>query len=87
MWRECCSTRHCASPAEGIRSSRKPLPGLAAATRRRTYRFGAQEDLAGILPFIPNFQNVAPGVFDLFARTTLRESGSGEGYELRCPPE
>lgn len=60
---------------------------IAAMTRRRTRRFEAREDLAGILSFVPTFQNVAPGVFDLFARTTLRESGSGDGYELCCPPE
>ena len=60
---------------------------LAAMTRRRTYQFDAREDLATLLAWFPNFRNVAPGVFDLFARTTLRESGSGEGYELCCPPE
>ena len=74
-------------PGRGYQEFEEAASRLAAATRRRTYRFGAQEDLAGILPFVPNFQNVAPGVFELFARTTLRESGSGEGYELRCPPE
>ena len=74
-------------PGRGYQEFEEAASRLAAMTRRRTYRFNAREDLAGILPFVPNFRNVVPGVFDLFARTTLKESGSGEGYELCCPPE
>ena len=58
---------------------------LSSMTRRRTQRFKSREDLAYLLNFAPNFRNVLPGVFDLFARTTLRESE--DGYELCCPPE
>ena len=74
-------------PGRGYQEFEEAASRLAAMTRRRAYRFNAREDLAGILPFIPTFRNVAPGVFDLFARTTLKESESGEGYELCCPPE
>ena len=74
-------------PGRGYQEFEEAAARLAAMTRRRAYRFDAQKDLAGILPFIPNFRNVVPGFFDLFARTTLKESGSGEGYELCCPPE
>ena len=40
-----------------------------------------------LLGFLPIFQRAVPGVFDLVARTTLRESTTGDGYELRCPRE
>ncbi len=60
---------------------------VAAMTRRRTCRFKSREELADVLPYIPTFQRVVPGVSDLVARTTLRECAGGEGYELRCPPE
>lgn len=74
-------------PGRDLQMREEVTSRLAAMTRLRTHRFDAWEDLAGLLSHVPNFQNVAPGVFDLFARTTLRESGSGEGYELCCPPE
>lgn len=60
---------------------------IAAMTRRRTHQFDTHEGLADLLSIVPSFQNVAPGVCDLFARTTLRESRSGNGFELCCPPE
>ena len=59
----------------------------AKATRRRTNRFQTPQQLADVLPHIPIFQHLVPGVFDLFARTTLRERADGEDYELCCPPE
>ncbi len=59
----------------------------AAMTRRRTFRFRTREEFADVLPYIPTFQRTVPGVFDLVARTTLRKCASGQGYELRCPPE
>ncbi len=58
---------------------------LAFLTRARTPRFPTRESFSELLGFIPNFQRVQPGVRDLFAETTLRESESGDGYELRCP--
>ena len=59
----------------------------AAMTRRRAQRVRTRETLAEVLPFLPIFQRVVPGVCDLVARTTLRKCASGEGYELRCPRE
>ena len=54
---------------------------------RRAPWFRAREELAEIHTCLPYFQRAVPGVFDLVARTTLREAGSGRGYELRCPRE
>ena len=59
----------------------------AAMTRRRAQRFKARETLSDVLPYLPMFQRVVPGVCELVARTTLRECESGEGYVLRCPRE
>ena len=55
--------------------------------RRRAPWFRAREELAELHTYLPHFQRAVPGVFDLVARTTLRESGTGRGYELRCPRE
>ena len=55
----------------------------AGLARRRTERFKAIEDFAGVLPLFPPFKLFDPSVFDLMAKTTLREIG--DGYELRCP--
>ena len=60
---------------------------LAAMIRRRTERFKAVQDFVDILKFLQAFSRVVPGVHELMARTTLRESADGEGYELRCPKE
>ena len=54
---------------------------------RRAPRFRAREELAELHTYLHYFQRSVPGVFDLVARTTLRESGTGQGYELRCPRE
>ena len=53
--------------------------------QRRTERFESIEECADFLRYIPSFERVVPGVRELFARTTLRKSATGEGYELRCP--
>ena len=60
---------------------------LATMTRRRTVRFKRREDFAVLLSIIPTFKSVQPGVYDLFARTTLRECNDSQGYELCCPRE
>ncbi len=60
---------------------------MAKGIRQSTSRFQTMQELADILPYIPAFQHVVPGVFDLYARTTLRERENGEGYEPCCPPE
>ena len=59
----------------------------AAMARRRTARFRSREEFSDILPYVPAFQHMVPGAHELMAKTTLRESADGEGYELRCPPE
>ena len=38
-------------------------------------------------PIYPPSSVRCPGVFDLVARTTLRKCASGQGYDLRFPPE
>ena len=59
----------------------------AALIRRRGQRFKKREDFVEILGIFPTFKRAALGVHELMARTTLRRSASGEGYELRCPRE
>ena len=49
--------------------------------------FRAREELAELHTNLHYFQHAVPGVLDLVARTTLRESGTGQGFELRCPRE
>ena len=60
---------------------------VADAARQRSSHFASRQDLADLAQFSPNFRRVVPGVLELLAETTLRPSGSGEGYELCCPPE
>jgi len=57
----------------------------ASMIRRRGYRFDAREDFEELLGYVPAFTRVLPGVRELMARTTLRRSADGQGYELRCP--
>ena len=59
----------------------------AAQIRRRGYRFNSREDFADFLRYIPAFARVVPGVRELVAQTTLRQTTDGEAYELRCPRE
>ena len=59
----------------------------AGIARKRSARFKSREAFADLMAFSPNFRHVAPGVLPLLAQTTLRESPSGDGYELVCPPE
>lgn len=60
---------------------------VAAMTRRRANHFNTREEFADVLPYLPTFQRVVPGVFELVARTTLRRSTNRPGFELRCPRE
>ena len=55
--------------------------------RRRTQWFRSREELADLHANLPYFHRSVPGVFELIARTTLRESATGQGFELRCPSE
>ena len=59
----------------------------AAMARRRGDRFRSKEAFVELLGFSPNFRNTVPGVLQLMADTTLRESAGGEGYELICPKD
>ena len=57
----------------------------AALTRRRGERFETERQYVELLSIAPGYARVLPGVRDLVARTTLRESADGQGFELRCP--
>ena len=59
----------------------------AALTRRRSPRFATSQDLIDLVQFMPAFRGAVPGVADLLADATLRETADGDGYELRCPRE
>ena len=59
----------------------------ASLARSRTAKFRSVEQFAEFLPYISTFQHMVPGAHDLMARTTLRQSSTGRGFELRCPPE
>ena len=74
-------------PGRGLQQFEEATTRLAKLTRHRTPRFRSREELASVLPLLPHFQHVVPGVPELFARTTLREGADGHGYELRCPRE
>lgn len=58
-----------------------------ASTLRRTEHFDSAEQLIEVLSVLPLYARTVPGVWELWARTTLRDRGDGEGYELRCPRE
>ena len=60
---------------------------MAAMTRRRSGRLKSREQFIELLEFLPTFRHVVPGVRELIAYTTLRETADGNGYELCCPPE
>ena len=74
-------------PGRSLQEFEEVATRLAGMVRRRGHRFKSEQELSEVLPFIPNFQNVVPGVYDLFARTTLREVKGEAVYELRCPRE
>ncbi len=59
---------------------------VAARTRRRTDRFGNPADFVEIIRRLL-LTRAVPGAAELMARTVLRESLEGSGYELRCPRE
>ena len=57
----------------------------AGMTRRRGHRFQTREDFTELLNYLPLLIRAVPGARELMARTVLRESPDGQGYELRCP--
>lgn len=74
-------------PGRSYQQMEEAATRTATLTRRRAERFSTLEDFSFLLGFIPLFSRVVPGVLDLMARTTLRESEGHQGYELRCPKE
>ncbi len=65
----------------------KTMDVMAAAARRRRTEFDSQESFADRLRSTPAFERLRPGVPDLIASATLRETTAGSGFELRCPAE
>ena len=59
----------------------------AAMIRKRGHLFKKREDFVELLGIFPTFKRAVPGMHELMARTTLRQSENGQGYELRCPRE
>ena len=59
----------------------------AALTRRRSPWFGSSQDLINLVQFMPAFRGAVPGLAELLADATLRETADGDGFELRCPRE
>ena len=59
----------------------------ANVAARRSSRFQTKEDFIALMGFLPALNHTVPGLAELMARTTLRESADGSGYELRCPRE
>ncbi len=59
----------------------------ASMLRRRARWFRSREELADLHTYLPYFRRSVPGTLELLGKTTLRESGSGQGFELRCPAQ
>ena len=59
----------------------------AVKTRRKRARFATLAEFEARVARAKRFAHVVPGVYDLMARTMLRECADGPGYELRCLPE
>jgi len=74
-------------PGRGLQQFEEATMRLTDMTRQRTPRFRSREQLASVLPVLPHFRNLVPGVPELFARTTLRACAGTDGYELCCPRE
>ena len=74
-------------PVEPRNDFDEALKQIARMAERRTSRFKTLEDYADLLAFLPAYRHTVPGFYDLMARTTLRPSADGSGYELRFPRE
>ena len=72
-------------PGRGHEEFEAAAMRLSHMTRHRAPRFKNRQELSSVLPLLPHFQHVVPGVHELFAETTLRERDGGDGYELCCP--
>ncbi len=60
---------------------------MSKSASRRTFQFKTKSLFTDLYRVFPTFKAAVPGVVDLLAETTLRESEDGEGLELRCPRE
>lgn len=60
---------------------------MSSSTLKRQSRFKTREEFAEKLRDRSAFARMQPEVTDLFARTVLRPSADGAGYELCCPVE
>ncbi|MCY3631649.1 MAG: alpha/beta hydrolase [bacterium] len=60
---------------------------MSNSASRRTFQFKSKSSFTDLYRVFPTFKSAVPGVVDLLAATTLRESADGEGFELRCPRE
>lgn len=60
---------------------------VAEMAQRRAHKFRNREEFVELMEFLPMFKRMQPGVHELMGRTLLRQSPTGEGFELRCPRE
>ena len=74
-------------PGRGLQEFEEAATRLSKSIHHRAPRFQTREEFSSVLPFLPHFQRVVPGIPELFAKTTLRECVGGDGYELCCPRE
>lgn len=74
-------------PGRNFRDFEKAAIRMAKSTRRRTHQFKAKSAFTELFGIFPTYKAAVPGVVDLLADTTLRESPDGGGFELRCPRE
>lgn len=74
-------------PVENRNEFDEAVKRAARMADRRTNHFKTLEAYTDLLSFLPTFRHTVPGVLDLVARTTLRESADGSGFELRFPRE
>ena len=65
----------------------KILENGARMAAKRIQWFPSKEDYIDLLQNTPRFDLLTPAAIDLMARTTLRPSHGGKGYELCCPRE
>ncbi len=73
--------------ASGTRKLESRSRETASMLRRRAQWFRSREELADLHTYLPYFRRSVPGSLELLARTTLRESRTGQGFELRCPAQ
>ncbi|MXX66907.1 MAG: alpha/beta hydrolase [Chloroflexi bacterium] len=73
--------------AFGTRKLESRSRETASMLRRRAQWFRSREELADLHTYLPYFRRSVPGSLELLARTTLKESGAGQGFELRCPAQ